>query len=273
VASAAQGAFIHELTHALGMPHDFRSDANYRGNLMGNGLRGLRGCFHPAKYRSDTTRLSTTAARLLNSSCYFNGAQPETVVPTVVRQTTTFDASTGKLHMDFNATDASGLASAMLTLAGDLVADVPLSGTNAVGTFTTSSFTVQASQYQIFVYDIYGNRRSTSANLTPPAGTPRGPNPSIKIANPIGLPGDIVTLDASASTDPAHSQGSLTVRWDLDGDGVFDTAPTTSKTFNVTLHAPGTRMITAEITKPNTQGRFCSALSTHRTPCLNPSSR
>jgi len=41
--------------------------------------------------------------------------------------------------------------------------------------------------------------------------------------------GDVVSFDASQSSDDSTSVGALLVRWDLDGDGIFDTAWSAAK--------------------------------------------
>jgi len=64
--SSAQGGTLHELSHGLGLGHDFRNDANFNGNLMGNGLRGLRGALYPNRYPNDDMRLDSGSALQLN---------------------------------------------------------------------------------------------------------------------------------------------------------------------------------------------------------------
>ena len=81
IASSIQGAFAHELGHAFGLPHDFRNDSNFRGTLMGNGLRGFRGAMYPERYPSDDMRLSYGAALSLNVSAYFNPGADAMTVP------------------------------------------------------------------------------------------------------------------------------------------------------------------------------------------------
>jgi len=51
-----------------------------------------------------------------------------------------------------------------------------------------------------------------------------------------------VVLDASQSNDPDHSLSSVQVEWDLNGDGVFDTAPTTSKILTNRFASAGNRL-------------------------------
>jgi len=83
VHSSWLGAGMHELGHAFGLPHDFRNDSNFRGNLMGNGFRGFRGCTHPGRYSSDFARLSHVAALVFSGSRYLNVGGTDTTRPTV----------------------------------------------------------------------------------------------------------------------------------------------------------------------------------------------
>jgi hypothetical protein len=47
VAGRAYGTMAHEMGHCFELKHDFTDDTNRRGNLMGNGFRGMRGYFFP----------------------------------------------------------------------------------------------------------------------------------------------------------------------------------------------------------------------------------
>jgi hypothetical protein len=58
----------------------------------------------------------------------------------------------------------------------------------------------------------------------------------------------LVQLTAAASTDPGGNLATTTVEWDVDGDGVFDTAPTTSKILNKAFAAAGDYRVTARLT-------------------------
>ena len=57
-------------------------------------------------------------------------------------------------------------------------------------------------------------------------------------------------LDASSTRDPDHASSYLTVEWDLDGDGIFDTAPTTRKTYTASFPTVGVQLITVRVTDP-----------------------
>jgi hypothetical protein len=63
--------------------------------------------------------------------------------------------------------------------------------------------------------------------------------------------GQTVVLDASQSTDPDDSVSLVSVEWDLNGDGLFDTAPTTTKKLTTSFVQSGTRLISARLTDPH----------------------
>ena len=84
--------------------------------------------------------------------------------------------------------------------------------------------------------------------------------PSI-LAYPSHSAGQPVVLDASLSMDPDDPAASLLVEWDLDGDGVFDTPPTTEKTYSFFPDQPGTRTVTRRITDPDGAQAVASPLA------------
>jgi hypothetical protein len=268
ISSSVKGAMIHELAHAFGLPHDFRNDDNFHGDLMGNGLRGVRGCAFLGRYTNDYTDLTLGAARALNVSRYFGGSGAEDVKPNLTITTSgTVTPSNGHIRISYRASDASGLSGAHLKLNGDLIADMPLSGTNVSSSFSVPNLTPgSANALEISVWDIHGNRCNANTSVTPTTGANRAPIPKFRITQPVGVPGQMVTLDASGSSDPDHSSSSLTVEWDLDGDGVFETSPTSLKTISVPLSATGTRPVSVRVSDP-LAARSTSAsvaLLTHR---------
>jgi hypothetical protein len=75
IVSSYIGAIVHELGHGLGPVHDFRNDSNFNGNLMGNGLRGVRGALFPDLWPNDHTRLSYSIARTFSVSHYISSCE------------------------------------------------------------------------------------------------------------------------------------------------------------------------------------------------------
>lgn len=254
ISSSIQGATVHELAHGLGLGHDFRNDGNFHGNVMGNGLRGFRGAVHPDRYPEDDMRLARGAALVLNASRYFNvGAVfDDEARPTLSIATTgTVTPSNGLLEVAFTASDDRGLAVALLRRNGNTIGEQPLSGTSFDGSFVTPYYETDTDdQYQISVYDLQGNRQDQSAIIRVASGSNRAPEPSIRVFHSNSRLGDEMTLDASFSSDADHDQADLLVEWDLDGDGTFDTAPTTDKMLTFTPAQPGTFLVTARITDP-----------------------
>lgn len=254
IASSVQGAFGHELGHAFGLAHDFRNDANFHGNLMGNGLRGFRAAEHPQQYPSDDIQLSYAAALALNTSRYFNPNRTYTdnTRPALsIRTSGNVTPTNGHLPIQFTASDSSGLSAALLKRNGDTIGELVLSGTTANLAFLTPYYMPGTNdEFTIAVYDTQGNMRSSSVQITPAGGFNRAPQPSIALfPSTIDL-GGVVRFDASRSSDPDHSLASLRVEWDLNGDGVFDTAPSTSKTLQRTFPEPGAHLIFARLTDP-----------------------
>lgn len=259
--SGGQGAMPHELGHAFGLPHDFRNDNNFHGNVMGNGLRGWRGWMYPQRYLRDDVYLSYGAALALNNSRYFNPATTytEDIKPNLsVLTAGAVTPVNGQVPVRFTATDASGLAAAFLTLRGDMIAELPLSGTSVDATFLTPQYTSgAANDFRVFVYDTQGNRQDVATSITPATGINRAPLPFLRLldaslnwANATPNLGQTRVLDASSSSDPDHSAASLQVEWDVDGDGVFDTTPTTNKRLSVTFSQAGVRVVRVRVTDP-----------------------
>ncbi len=259
-ASVRRGIFLHELSHGFGLAHDFRNDSNFNGNMMGNGFRGTRGHLYTEEFPADYVRLTYASALQLNSSRYFN---PETeytedTAPalTVLPGPTVAVSADGTLHVGFTASDASGISLALLRNFGETVAHLRFDGEPSVGgTFRTPHFeTTMTNQLEISVFDTQGNRTGRSFAVEAlPGGVNLAPRPSVNINPGRALAGQEVTLTAWNSFDPDGSVFDLTVEWDFDGDGSFDTGPTTDK---LTVHqwdAPGIYTVTARVADPGGQ--------------------
>lgn len=253
--SSALGAGLHELSHGFGLSHDFRNDDNFRGVLMGNGLRGFRGETHPGAYRSDQTQLSHGHALALNVSRYFNPAATaqESTRPTLTvltRGPQTPDG--GLLTVRFRAADNRGLAAALLTRNGDLIEEMPLSGTIVTQQFATTHYEPgEPNTYRLALFDAAGNKAETEFQVTPASGLNRAPRPFVKLSPDVAAVGQTFTLEATASSDPDDPVTSLTVEWDLDGDGTFDTAPVPQKRLLTNSPLAGVRRIRARLTDPH----------------------
>lgn len=247
VSSSVLGAMTHELIHAFGQPHDYRNDENFLGLVMGHGLRGFRGCVFPGRYPTNYTRLGLGAARALAVSRYFGASAVEDVLPALNVTTSSAMPENGHIRIGFTASDDSGLAVAQLHLDGNMIADLALVGTSLHGEFTVHQFTQNAANsFDVAVWDMYGNRRNAHQTIQVGGGN-RSPTPKIKMIPPHGLPGTVVTLDATGSTDPANPAEPLVFEWDVRGDGNFRSTPS-HNIFEVTLNEPGIQWVQLAVT-------------------------
>ena len=254
--SSAQGAVFHELSHGFGLWHEFRNDRNFKGNLMGNGLRGWRGALFPELYPNDDTYLSTASALLLANSRFFNAGQTFTDngIPSVYFLTAKAQQQGGLCGIDYWAYDPglnpSVLGGVLLIRAGQVVADIALSVSEVAGTMFTYDYTPGVyDEWNLLVTDQQGNRYvSPSARIACELGHNRAPQPHVEITTTKVEAGKDILLDASGTTDPDGSWMSLKVRWDVDGDGIFDTVATTVKSHTTTYSEPGVYRVIAELT-------------------------
>jgi hypothetical protein len=249
LSSTFHGAILHEMSHGFGLPHDARNDANFHGNVMGNGLRGFRGAVFPDTYPDDDTYLSYGDALALSTSRYFNREAAAETAPPTLNVSTSGDVAPvdGLLQVSFSAADESGLAAAWLLKNGELIGEMPLSGGSVSTAFATPYYDAgEAATFSVAAFDIYGNRSTSAVSITPATGQNRAPRPFIRLSSSSPHAGAPVELDASGSVDPDGD--ALTVEWDLDGDGVFDTPPSASLTLATTFETAGVRMIGARLT-------------------------
>jgi hypothetical protein len=254
VSSSAQGGAMHELGHGVNLWHDFRNDRNFNGNLMGNGFRGLRGSLFPNLYPPETVGLTTGSALMLDNSRFFNPQQEitENIPPaTQILTSGTAPLVRGLCEVTYSTADANSLlGGALLIRAGQVVADISLDGASSSGTISTYDYTPGVEEeWNLVAIDRQGNRAvSPAARLRCASGVNRAPVPNIHVITTTVGTGEELSLDATESFDPDGSVAGLTVRWDMDGDGTFDTSPTTSKTETITYSRPGLYRVVAELT-------------------------
>lgn len=208
----------------------------------------------PERYASDETRLSYANALALSVNRYFstNTSWSDETKPTVSLLTSGSVApQNGQLAVSFSASDAGGLACALLRVDGNTVDEMALSGTAASKTFLTPWYTPgTAHEVTVSVWDSQGNLQNATSTVTPLSTANRAPRPQLRVSPSCVAPGQSVTLDASASTAPDHASEVLKVEWDLDGNGSFDTAAGTAKSYTTSFASPGFRLIRVRVTDP-----------------------
>ncbi|HYI78152.1 MAG TPA: T9SS type A sorting domain-containing protein [Chryseolinea sp.] len=253
LASSWLGALLHEMGHALGLAHDYRNDTNFHGNLMFNGFRGIRGSLFPEKYPQDYTRLAYSSSTILNVSHYFNRDKIVTSSPDITYANFgSVIPQQGHVHITFQASDSDSLSLALLRYRGDAVAEMALEGTDVDTTFAVPYFTQGSTNpYTIAVYDKQGNLTNYSLEFNVPGGYNQAPVPFIRVDPPMPGPSQLITLNASISSDVDHDQSSLVTVWDVDNDGKLDTQPSTNKTIQYQYENPGNYLIRLKIIDPD----------------------
>ena len=258
LSSSALGAGLRQIAEAMGTDHDFRNDENFNGNLTGYGYRGFRGALFPKLYPFNDTRLSYGQALALDVSPYLNPGRPLTDY-TKPRVTIGSPSSTatvnGMLEITFTASDAGGLHAALLSRNKDslrmLVDEVKLTGTNCTRTFSTPYYDPgQTNEYTVSVCDLQGNKESATTRIVRMPGVNHAPQPFITVLPATAGLGEEVVFDASSSFDPEQRTSLMEVEWDLDGDGIFDTTPTSNLIFTNRYFSLGTRLVRARLTDP-----------------------
>jgi hypothetical protein len=257
ISSSAQGAAIHELSHGLGLDHNYLNDANFNGNIMGNGLRGIRGPLNPTFYPNDDVRLSSGQALLLNYNRFFNTTNTQKDFTgdnnppyvTITTQNVTVPVN-GQCPVTFSASDIdSTLAGALLIRDGDVVAEMPLTGNSVSTTIATYDYIPgQSHNWSVQVFDTQGNLAfSPVVSLTCATGYNRAPQPYIRISKRLLKVGEPIALDAGRSLDPDGRTSRMTVQWDLNGDGIYDTPSSRTKTYTTTYGTSGVYQIVARL--------------------------
>ena len=268
VSSSYTGGLAHEMGHGLGLAHDWRNDGNFQGNLMFNGLRGVRGWLYPDDYPDDFTRLRYASALFSNCNPFFTlfdrdagtpRDDPDEEWPEITFVTSgNVDPIGGHLHIAFDASDNVQLVAARLRMNYDTIGEMELSGTEVSATFVTPYRETwpfepgEPHEFQLTVYDGAGNTWTEVTLITPGTGFNYAPQPWIRtFPRSRALTGELVDLDASETSDVNDPAISLLVEWDLDGDGVFDTQPTADKHYRTSFDTVGVRVFRLRVTDPH----------------------
>ncbi len=276
ISSSALGLGLRSFGEAFGLNLDFRNDENFNGNVMGFGFRGLRGMFYPKIYPYNSCGLSYASALALDVNPFFNMGRPvtDTVAPQVEIQTSGERAPfNGLLQIDFLATDNLALHAALLTWETDegfvMADEFPLTGTGVQTSFSIPYFNAErTNRYRLTVFDRQGLRHTAETTIYPLPTFNRSPQPFIS-ALPIvaGLGQDIV-FNGAATFDPEFSQNLLEIEWDLDGDGHYDTVPTTELVMTNNYYTLGSRIVRARVTDPAGASAVSAPIAVNVTICL-----
>jgi hypothetical protein len=254
------------------MYHDFRNDYNFHGNLMGAGLRGMRGYLYPDMYPADYTRLSFVSAQALNINHYFNQGLQRTPKPDVSFSLQSTMPQNGQLVFNVSATDPDGLSLIRLHSATEYRGQGPVERVlfgekNFNGTITTPYFdSGTPTIHRLHVFDRQGNRIMKSFMVVPEAGH-NAPWPFIRINPPIGSDKDLFTLNASWS----HGVRPLMVQWDLNNNGIFDDPRPFNEDLMVNLPA-GNHLIRQKVIDPFGNETVSTPVALHVSGDLPPES-
>ena len=145
----------------------------------------------------------------------------------------------------------------------------PLTGPSVQSSFSIPYFNAErTNRYRLTVFDRQGLRHTAETTIYPLATLNRSPQPFVS-ALPIvaGLGQDIV-FNASATFDPEFSQNLLEIEWDLDGDGNYDTAPSTDLVITNNYFSVGSRIVRARITDPAGASAVSAPVAVNITVCL-----
>ena len=273
VASSYLGALCHEMGHAFGLGyHDARHDENFFGGLMGNGLRGIRGSFFPTRYPNDYTRLEYGAALQLNESYYFNRHRKASLFsPNLTVLTNgTVSPIAGLLTIRFAAASSDSIAYAHLyDYNGQLIDELALNRLNVDTTFKTPYYQAgTTNSFTIAVGDRQGNRTVSSGfTLSVTAGN-QAPKPFLKLYFPnfAYSVGYGTHFDANSTIDPEGD--SFTTEFDVNNDGIYESAPLNSRVYDYEIPQSGPYMARIRVTDSHGASAVSSPVNgNYKKPC------
>ena len=143
------GALVHELGHAFGLQHDFRSDAYFM------------------SYGANRNQFSYAAAEWLDAHRYFNANQTYFNIPPTIEMLKSRMTLSGNILLRFKITDPDGLHQAQLHTPATKVNEIigflkmigyqSLSGETKNVRFVTAELTPANRSISLYVMDTYGN--------------------------------------------------------------------------------------------------------------------
>jgi hypothetical protein len=176
---------------------------------------------------------------ILSNPPLVNITSPDTITP-----------SRGLCPISFSATDDNGLAGALLLRDGDVVAEMPLTGVAVNTTLRANDYVPgQNHSWSVLVFDIEGNQTlHPEVSLRCAPGYNRAAQPFVTVSKRSLRVGESVVLSAQQSLDPDGNNSNMTVRWDKNSDGVYETSASRTKTYTTSYSVPGVYRITARLT-------------------------
>ena len=119
-----------------------------------------------------------------------------------------------------------------------------LAGTNVSTTFAMPYFYAeQTNRYTVTVFDQQGNRSAATTTIYPRATLNRSPQPFLTALPMVAGLGQDIVFDASSTFDPEHGVNLLEFEWDFDGDGIYDTEPSTDLVVTNNYYTLGSREV------------------------------
>jgi hypothetical protein len=120
-----------------------------------------------------------------------------------------------------------------------------------------------ASEYDVAVYDIHGNRQTVRLTVDADLSANWAPQPFIRMSPAIPMSGQEVLFESWQSSDPDHDPAALMVEWDFDGDGEFDSAPAPPLDAVARVLADGNHLVRLRVTDPEGAETVSTPVSIH----------
>jgi hypothetical protein len=260
ITSRALGITAHELGHGFGLHHCHVNNRDWHGDIMStrSGELGIRGWARPELYPEDNTNLWYGYCLALNVNRYFNPSNIWTENESPLAGPTNINELIGTLpgnnERHFQASDSSGLACAWLHASseGD---DQNASTIHSLDLMNQQNFQgffsiTYPNGTAISVFDTQGNRVNAQSKVIL-TNENLAPQTKIFISPSSSNIGDFFQFDASQCFEWDGDDINLVeIVWDLDGDGKFDTLPTTDKILSISFNSIETRLIQAKLITP-----------------------
>ncbi len=256
LAASRIGSVAHELGHCFQLSHQYLSDANFNGTLMGNGFRGWRGYALPERFPDEDARMTDADALMLSLSPFFDGGPPlpGPTPPAIVEAGPEGEIELvgGQVEVRYRVA-SSGPGVALVTLENGIGRDWvgivdhaawPEHPAEAQGVLRTSFFEPdQDDTWRLCVLDAHGNVAERHLAIRVRPGANAAPQPFLRASRGFAEPGAALAFDAEQSRDPEGA--ALQYAWQL-GDGSSDEGEHITHAFA----APGLYRVVLRATDP-----------------------